>query len=369
VPDLPTAAELYDAGKAEVVSRDSRLTDWTEGSALDAIVGAGAVQADEVVQVVVDRFAAQFIDTAEGTDLETLAADRFGLTRLPATYAIGPVTLGRTITAAAVTIPAGQVFSGTVDGETIEVELDTAVNMGIGVATATGAVTAAATGRAGNVDVGVIDTVPSPPITVTDLTVTNGSRLAGGDVEETDDEFRARIRLWFPTLRRGTLEALEMGARSVPGVQFATVDESTMPTSGWVSVYIGDPEGTGNATLAALVTTEMVNWRAAGVEVRIYAATREMVAALAITVYIRAGADRTGFETAIKAAIVSYYDNLPVGATEYHAQIESRAVRVSAEQILTADVTAPAADQVPSTGYNALRILAANIAVTFVEVP
>ena len=255
MPDLPTADELYEAGKAEVVSRDSRLTDWEEGSALDAIVGSGAVQADEVVQVLVDLFAAQFVDTAEGTDLDALASDRFGLSRQSATYSIGPVTLGRTVSTSAETVPAGQVFTGTVDGETIEVTLDSAVNFAIGETSKTGAVTATETGRASNVDVGVIDTVPSPPAAISDLTVTNGERLAGGAAEESDEDFRARIRRYFTTLRKGTVAALEAGALTVDGVEFATVDESTMATSGWVSVYIGDPEGAGNAALAAAVDT------------------------------------------------------------------------------------------------------------------
>ena len=111
----------------------------------------------------------------------------------------------------------------------------------------------------------------------------------------------------------------------------------------------------------------MVNWRAAGTEVRVYAAAREELSSLAITVYIVEGANQSALSTAIKAAIIAYMDSLGPNDRMYLAQVESRAIRVS-DDVLSADVTTPASDTDPSASNYALRVLEADIAITFVEV-
>ena len=61
---VPTFADLYAAFQAEVVGRQASLTDWNEGSVLDALAGGGSVLADEVIRAALARFEDLFVDTA-----------------------------------------------------------------------------------------------------------------------------------------------------------------------------------------------------------------------------------------------------------------------------------------------------------------
>ena len=367
MPTLPTFDELYDAGRTEVQARRPDLTDWNEGSVLDAVVGGGAVLADEVVRFLVALFGAQFFDVAEGADLDTLAADRFGLTRHAAAAAVGTITWTRG-TAGAYTIPAGTRVRGTVSRQSVTFTTDYDVVLGATDSSADIEVTCSTTGPTGNVAIGVLDTVVDVVPADTGATITNADRCVGGAVAETDAQFRDRIRRYFTALRRGTVAALEAGALSVPGVAYATVDESFVAPSlgGYVAVYVGDPDGRGNTALAAAVETELENWRAAGIDVRVLAASREETA-LALTLYVLRGSDTATLAAQVVAAVLAYTDGLAPNETLYLAQVEHAALGVSTS-IRSAVVTSPSADQTPSAPQNALRVPAGDVALTWVEV-
>lgn len=366
MPDLPSVDELVLAGRAAILDRRPDLNDFSEGSTLDAVVGAGAVQADEAIRVLLDLFAAQFVDTAEGADLDALAADRFGLTRQAASAAIGTVTLSRGSAVGSFTVPAGLELVATVDGVSVTFTTDAAVNFGALVDDVDADATCANTGRAGNVDAATITSIPEAPVADPDLTVTNAARFAGGADAESDVAFRARIRRYFSTLRRGTNAALVTGATSVPGVKFATIDESTVNTDGYVSVYIGDPEGAGNADLVDDVEAELENWRAAGVEVRVFAAERQEEP-LALTLTVTRGVDRSALAQAVKAALVELGDELDSGETAYLSRIVATAHEVSSF-IRGAAVTTPTSNVTPDELYSAIRFVEDDITITWVEV-
>lgn len=367
MPDVPTFDEVYDLGRAEVQSRRAALTDWNEGSANDAFVGGGAVMADEVIRVVLDGFAALFIDTAEDTDLDDLALDRFGLTRLPAVAAIGTLRFTRSSGTDRKEIPLGTRVQATVNGVVVVVE--TTVAGEIPASTSTGDVAAQCqeTGASGNLGVGtltaILDVIPDDP----SATVTNPERFAGGAAAELDPAFRARIRRYFQTLRKGTVPALQAGATSVPGVQFATVDESFIAPDdgGYVAVYIGDPDGNANAALAALVVTELDSggpdasgWRAAGIAVQVFAAVREEHD-LYISVIHRGDVDATELRATLTAGLLGFSDRLPPGETMHLSAIESAVHQASADvisaTIVTIDGATPAAIA-PVAVQNAVRI-------------
>ncbi|MCI0346433.1 MAG: baseplate J/gp47 family protein, partial [Chloroflexi bacterium] len=194
---LPTFNELYDAGKSEIRSRNPDLTDFNEGSNLDAVTGAGAMLADEVLRYVIDLFAAQFVDTAEGVDLDALAADRFGLTRKPAAGAVGTVTFTRGGSSGVLTIPAGTTLRATVNGESVTFTTDDDVDMAAAETAADATATCTVTGATGNVAAGTVTTIVDAIPGDATATVTNADRFAGGAPEETDDAFRDRIRRFF----------------------------------------------------------------------------------------------------------------------------------------------------------------------------
>lgn len=367
MPDVPTFDAVYELGRAEVQSRRPALTDWNEGSANDAYVGAGAVMADEVIRVVVNGFAALFVDTAERSDLDDLALDRFNLTRIPEVASIGTLRFTRSSGVDRIEIPIGTRVQATVNG--IVVVVETTVVGEIPASTSSGDVPAQCqdAGPSGNLEENTLTTILDAIPDDTQASVTNLERFAGGDVEETDPEFRARIRRYFQTLRKGTVPALQAGATSVPGVQFATIDESFIAEEdgGYVAVYIGDPDGNANSALAALVVTELDSggpdasgWRAAGIAVQVFAAVREEHD-LYIEVLHRSGIDATELRAALSAGLFGFSDRLPPGETMHLSAIESAAHQASLDVIsatvVTVDGAAPAAIT-PIAPQNAVRI-------------
>ncbi len=306
--------------------------------------------------------------TAEGAELDALAADRFGLTRKAATPAVGEVQFTRGSSTGTVVIPAGTRVEGEVDGDKLQFTTDTPVELAAGSSSVLATATCTVAGRDGNVAAGVIDTlldtIPADP----DLTVTNPERFAGGAEQETDEAFRDRIRRYFGTLRKGTAEALVEGALSVPGVEFAVVDESFIAPEdgGFTAVYIGDPDAQANATMADLVAAELDRWRAAGVRVQVTAAERELVS-LTLQVWIERGADTTTLLDQVRAAVLAYVDGLEPGETMRLARVEAAAITASPD-VVSAEVTSPTSDPVPSAPHKALRVDESNLTVAFTEV-
>lgn len=363
--ELPTFDALYGLGKAEATSRRPDLTDWSEGSANDAVIGAGAVLADETIRIAVDLFAALFLDTAEGEDLDALAADRFNLTRKPATPAIVTVTWTRSATGA-YTIPAGTRIRARANGQSVIFTTDADAALPLADTSVDIPATCTDTGRVGNVAAGTIIDVMDPVPVDPGATVTNAERASGGTDAETDAVFRDRIRRYFPTLRRGTVAALQAGALSVPGVSYVAVDEGQIETTGRVLVYVGDPDGAGNELLADAVAAELEDWRAAGVLVDVLPSVREEVV-VELSVRVRAGVDTPTLRTAITAAATAYVDALPPNATLYLSQLEHAALGVSSD-VLDAVVSDPAVNLEPSAPQNAIRFAPGGFTVHFVEV-
>ncbi len=366
MPTLPTFDDLYNAARAEIQLRRPDLTDFNEGSNLDAIAGAAAVLADEVSRVAVALFAAQFFDTAEGAELDALVQDRFGgsLVRKPATAALGTVTWERDA-AGAYVIPAGTRFRATFGTTTITVQSTVAVSL-LSTETETEIpVQATVTGRAGNAAAGEIDEIIDVHVSDPGATCTNAQPLAGGSDAETDEALRDRVRRVYSTLRRGTKAALETGALSVPGVGIVTVDESEVESSGWVYVYVGDPDARGNDTLATLVETELENWRCAGVLVEVQAAERQEKS-ITMEVVVERGSDQVAVAAAIRAAVVAYGDSLGPGVRARGSRVEQAAHQASDLVVAVNDVSFGGGAS-PSANYRAIRFTAETIAIAFTE--
>lgn len=364
--EIPTFDELYEAGKAETVARNPALTDWNEGSNLDALTGAGAMQADEVIRIAIDLFMAQFVDTAEGADLDALALDRFGLIRKPASPSIGTIRVALSAVDPFV-IAVGIHFSGSVNGATVEVvSTAEAQNVAVGVAQVDVTCASTATGLTSNIAAFVIDTIVDD-IGDSGATCSQLGRFTGGSDAETDAQFRDRIRSYFQTVQRGTREALIYGAKLVAGVEFAAVDETNIAPEdgGYVLLIIGDPEANASNALKDLVEAEIENWRPVGIEVQVVASVREEITA-SIVVRVRNGSDATALAASIRAAVVAHSESLDPGVTWYRAASTAAVFDVT-DDVLNVEFTYPTTDYTPTLAYNAVRIVSAGLNVTFVE--
>lgn len=364
--ELPTFEALYDAAKAEMQSRKAELTDFVEGSALDAVAGAGAMLADEVGRVNADLFASLFFDTAVGAELTALALDRLGLARKTAVGSAGVVRWTRGSGVTAYGIPAGTRFRATVGDETITVSSTAGAVMLVGESELDIPCQAVGTGRETNAAAGTVTEILDTVVVDSDATCTNPEPFAGGDAAESDEAFRDRIKRYYGTLRRATVAALKTGALSVPGVSYVAVDESDIETSGIVYVYVGDPDARSNSTLADQVLDELENWRAAGVQVNVLGAAREEIE-LSLIVGIERGADQDAAGEAIRAGIVGYGDTLAPSVAARLSRIE-KAAHDAVEQVVSVKVTSHTDDIEPAATQNAIRFTTDQISLTFTEV-
>lgn len=373
---FPTNAELLAAGQAEITARNGSLTDFRDGSALDAVNGGAVMLAGEVQRWGVKRFKSCFLDTAEGDDLDAWVADRGGPARGEASEAVATlvVTRGAYVGAYSGLTAGSEVYGTAPNGETVTFEVVSNIVLGSGDATASGQIRALASGPAYSVPAATLVNFDGLPA---GLTLTQPQRATGGADAELDAEYRDTYRLWVRTLAKGTPDALEYGARLVSGVTYATVDESFIACDdgGYVAIYIGDPDAEGNDDLVAAVLVSLetggddgAGFRAAGVRVEVFASERDE-RSLTIAVKVREGSEISTDD--VKAAILAWFDTLKPGATWYLSATEAAVHDIDRVNVLSADVTTPSAREVtPTEVWQALRTAAdgSGITVTITEV-
>lgn len=369
---VPTFAELYDAAQSEITARQPTLTDFSEGSNLDAVAGAAAVVADEAIRHGIMLARAGFIETAEAGDLDALVTSRGGPVRKPLTAATTTFVVTRTSYVGAYTFSAGLTVSGYgADGSPVSFNLTTTKTLGAMQSSVSLSATCNESGPNGNVPAGSVTTISGLPA---GLTVTQPNRAAGGAAEETDDAYRARYRLGLRARARGTPAALEYAALSVAGVAFAAVNEDAIAgDTGYVALYIADSTGTGSSDLATAVTTALdtididgtPGVRAAGALVQVLAAAREEIA-LAYTVKVKPGSGVT--ENDVKAAVLAFTNALPPSRTLWPSAAEAAILQIGSD-VLDAQQTLPATAYPPTLAYNSIRTASdgSDVSVTIVE--
>lgn len=332
MPDLPTFSDLFRIGRDEILTKNSKLSrDAVEREGMDAnvlLAGACAV-ADEVVGQVSTLEAGLFLDSSIKSQLDRLVFDRYGLIRKPAAASLGTVQF-RTggVTTQAFTIPAG-VKLATGDGtEFITTESVIFPNASTGPVNC--AVRSVLAGAGQNVKANQIASIRSQIVNQpTNLTVTNPLATAGGDDKETDDSLRDRARVFFTTVRRGTIGAIEAAALGVPGVRKATaievVDAVGRParvvqlvvTDSFTEQFVdlsAVPARYQNQSqlLATTVFNSLSDVRPAGMFVQVIVANVVMQA-IQLTLTFNAGVDANEVALRARAALVGYTNELAPG--------------------------------------------------------
>lgn len=372
--ELPTFQELYDAAKTEAQQRQGSLTDFSAGSALDALTGQAAVLADDVILASLHKWKAAYVDTATGTDLDRRITDFGGPNRLTASEATVTLTITRGAYVGAYTLSVGAEVTGEApDGSTVTFTTDADAVLGMAAASVSVLATCSETGRSGNVPPNTITTYASLP---SGLTIGHADRAAGGGdgepyTDEGDRDYRARYRLSLQAQRKGTVQALEYGAKLVSGVTFAVVDESTVggTSTSYVSVYVGDDDGGSNPTMIANVTTGLDDWRCAGIDVRVFGAEREELD-FTITVVVANGSVLT--DSDITEGAVAWLDDLPPNTTLYLSAFEAGIHALSSDVLgvtIEYDADPSLREIAPSEAYYAIRTAAdgSGLAVSVAE--
>lgn len=238
--------QILQTAIGRLVSR-TQFSDVSDASIAKNLLAADAREQDEAYFQMTRLRDLFDLRTAAGEDLTERAQEIAPntLVRLPASFAIGNVTFGRTGTSGTVIIPSGTVVK-TSDGT----EFRTTLQGQITAASSTSApvpITAVAPGAEGNVPPGTIIRFSSKPPGVD--TVTNGVGTTQGRDLESDDAFRERARNYIASLSRCTPQALEFAAIGLTdatngrSVEFARVFEDPIDR-GNVTLYIDDGAGT-----------------------------------------------------------------------------------------------------------------------------
>lgn len=366
--DLPTRQELFSVARRSVVNATDRrrinpATIDVAGSDLNLLFGAGSEMGEEIVAKYAKCVKGLFVETAVGDQLDRLAFDRFGLTRKSASPASVRLNFVRPTPSVSTpgTYPSGSRIQ-TPDGTIFALNTDLVVG---GFDTNLFAdATALEAGLNSNVAANTLIQFADPIFDDT-FSVTNLQGAAGGAEGETDVEFRARIRDFFPSIRRGTLGALEFGARTVPGVAVATalelVDESAVP-AGFVRLTVADTNGGFSETLLQQVRDVLLEFRALGVPVFVQGG---VVVAQAVEWDIGV---RTGFPTAqvqeeVRQVTVAATQFLAPGETLELSTLIAAAKTVPGAVIRDDSLVNPTADVVP-LNTQLIRVFSTDVTFT-----
>jgi hypothetical protein len=309
--------------------------------------GTGAM-ADAAIRYSAQGLKSTFLDGAEGDELTALVDDHFNLQRNPATASSVDATFTRTSGGAGFTLPVGYTIGSAYDaaGNTVLYTLSapitfTAADNGPHTASADASVL----GKSGNVGAGTVTRIVSAKPDST-LVVTNASSAGGGNDQESDPDLRVRARNFFLTLRKGTLDALEFGARQVAAVR--TVKASEDPTTGLVTVVVGDSDGNSTVQMVSDTETELENWRAAGSIISVVGATQLSIDMTATMVFRDgSGADATVYGPLVSAAIAARMAKLRQGERVYLQAMSSAGIAVDPDVIEAIVFSIPTIDVLP----------------------
>lgn len=369
MPDLPTRLDYYSIGREVVVQRSTKIDPAQvdiEGSDANLFVGIAAVLADQITKQLAFRTASLLLDGADDEDLDRYAFDRYNLTRKGASAARGSVTFTRT----SVLAGAGTVAIGTkLRTDTgVEYVTTTAASFTSSATSATANVRAVQAGKATQVGVNAINRIAQPQLLWdATLQVSNPKTTAGGENAEDDETFRARVRDFWRTARRGILAAIEQGALTVEGVVSAHAVESLTGAGDparVVFLYISDSSGVASDALAEEVRVALDDYRAAGIAVLISTST-PLIVDIQLRLAFLAGVDTRALTDQIRAAVTEFVNSLAVNGPLYYGQLFSVLQRYVADGLVLdqGTIVAPVGDLIPPVGQT-IRTTFANVQVT-----
>ena len=369
--DLPTRDELFQRGRSAALTVPGTRISAKEidraGSDANLLFAAMALIGQEIVNRAALALSGCFESTARGQRLDRVIFDRKQLPRLPANPATITVSLQR---------PTAGAGSGTVQGN-----LPGATPSPTRIQTSTGIVYLITQ----NVTFGSSDLGPHTVIAQAELagiasevsgpqtwtfldapfdptiTITNSADAAFASEQEEDGAYLARARSFFPTLRRGTLPAIEFGLRSTPGVASVSAYESVAPGSGFpassVSAFVLDQLGQANDTLALSADVKLLEYRAAGIPVFIQPGVPqyEKIVFQGLAFDSRIQNDTNAGVALVQTAIVAALNNQLPGQKLERATIVAAAKSIPGTIISNSSLVTPAADLVPGNPNIAFR--------------
>lgn len=213
---------------ATAQSSTAKLLDLSTGSIIRSLLEAHASVALWLQVLIADTFDASRAATAQGRALDTWMAD-FSLTRMPATYALGYVTLTRHATTGSISLSPGLRVRATPSNVTFRVLEDASHSnwsnedgkyvLLDGQPSLTVPVQSETAGLTGNAPSGTITKFVSSVAGFDD--VDNNQPASGGVDAETDNALRARFVEYINSRSKATISAVSFAIHSVrQGLKF-----------------------------------------------------------------------------------------------------------------------------------------------------
>lgn len=348
--DFPNSADLFELAARKVVATNPKILESVarqSGTTVNSMLQAGGLMGSSLVGKIVEAYSNSKISPAKGAALRELVFDWFGLIPFGANPAVVPISF----------IPSGSktgtITAGTILTTPIGIQFQTleAISWSTSSATQTVNCQAVLAGTGGNVAPGQINAFKTAPAFDAAMTVLQSAWSTGGAVAETDDQLKARAKGFWAAARRGTIGAIEYGAKTVPGVVNAKAIESEVyvggtliPQAKLVTLYASDINGQTNSIFTAAVVAELENWRPCGVYVSVESGTVTFQT-IDIDVTYESGTDTLAAQKKVVAAILSYMDELRYGQKMDLGAIEDKVRRIEGVSTLVPpSITAPAGD-------------------------
>ena len=342
--------------------RITRAALGTSGSDANAFREGAAACGDEVGGSLTGVTAGWWVDSAEGEQLDKRVTDLVGLQRKDAAAALCSVQFRLTTPMVAdlpipretqLSTPDGILFRTTrellfpkasVGPHSVPVRSERADS---GVLAIAGTITS------------IKSDIPNAPA---DLVVTNELAATPGDDEEDDRSLKAAYKNFWRTARKGTLLAIEEGARRTKGVVSATALEyydTLGRQSKQVLLAVADrytaqyiQQGTVPPTyaarsqaLAAEVIAGLIDIRAAGIYVGCFVA-EVIQLAVQLSLTFAAGAEPFTVAETARSAVVNYVNALPPGAAFSRNDCIQALRRVPGLVVTGREIIAPSGDVV-----------------------
>lgn len=343
----PSFDDLLGQFQSEALAQNALLA-FNDGDVAEAQAHGAGAMGDAAIRLTVQAFKETFIDGAKGDALTALVDDHLNIQRQPATSSEAIASFSRpTGAGGGGVLAAGFVVGSAFDsaGNTVQFTTQTDVTfVGAALGPLTATVTAEIVGRAGNVAIGTIVRMVDVAFDTT-IVVTNSAVAAGGNEEESDPELRVRARLFWQTLRRGTLAALEFGALEVATVR--TVKATEDLSTGLVTVVVADSDGASTAQMVSDAETEIENWRAAGCSVSVFGGTQLLVDVTGALI-VNDGVDPAALATAVGEAITARMAKQRQGEILYLDSIKAAGIAIDPDAIDALVLTLPAANVEPT---------------------
>ncbi len=366
---LPSRTDLYETGRQYVLSRAKRIEPTqidVLGSDINLFVGSMSYIGQSVVRQLGEQVNNLLLDGCDTDDaIDRLAWDRYQQLRKGAAAAIGTVQFTR---------PTATIGAGSIPLSTKLISLTGVEYITTSVATfdassllATANVRASQAGKDSQLGKNALRRFDKIGLLWDQsLQVNNADATAGGEPAETIDVFRERIRALFVAQRRGTLAAIEFGAKSVLGVESAFADE-VVDVGGTlariVRLFIADSSGIASAALAALVITALLEYRAGGITV-IVETSSPVIVPLSLRLSFTPGVDTVSLRDQVRGAVVEFVNSLGVNQPLQLAALYAVLARFRSDGLFVdqGTVVVPAGDIIPAAGFT-LRTTAASVTI------